>query len=97
MPVVHEYVEVRSCDLESMKEALKIGPVAAAVDSSDSGWISYQGGIISSENCSANINEGVLIVGFKDDYFIVKNFHGTSWGEDGYARLSIVGNDGCGA
>ena len=49
-----------------------------------------------SDYCAAGkINHAVLIVGwgrsddeFGDEYFIVKNSFGSSWGEAGFARIS---------
>ena len=87
---------IESCDLDEFLEAIEKGPIAAAVNSKGDGWANYEGGIIQSDNCSSNVDRGVLIVGYKDGHFIVKNHEGTKWGESGYARLSADGNNGWG-
>jgi len=58
-------------------------------------WQSYTGGIMT--NCGVSTpNHGVLIVGYgtegNQDYWIVKNSWGASWGEKGYIRLAYGSN-----
>eukprot|EP01062_Namystynia_karyoxenos_P042975 TRINITY_DN31469_c0_g1_i3.p1 TRINITY_DN31469_c0_g1~~TRINITY_DN31469_c0_g1_i3.p1 ORF type:complete len:328 (+),score=58.62 TRINITY_DN31469_c0_g1_i3:1-984(+) len=60
------------------------GPLAIVVDAS--AWSSYTGGVLS--NCGqGQVDHAVLAVGFTDNYWIVKNSWGPSWGESGYIRL----------
>ena len=76
-------------------DALKLavgmnGPVAVAIDASDT-FMSYASGVYSGSDCSSRkykVNHAVLVTGYDDDYWIVKNSWGTSWGEDGYVRMS---------
>lgn len=75
---------------------LENGPISIHIDASD--WHSYKGGIMT--KCSyKNADHVVLVVGFgteKDqDYWIVKNSWGPSWGESGYIRL-LRGINACG-
>jgi C1A family cysteine protease len=69
------------------------GPIAIAVDATS--WQTYNGGIMT--NCeSSQIDHGVLLVGFESSgstpYWIVKNSWGSSWGEQGYIRVSFGTN-----
>ena len=60
----------------------------------------YKGGIIKPSDCDKNVNHAVLAVGYDrkknkktgewEEYFIVKNSWGGSWGERGYARISAT-------
>ena len=63
-------------------------PVAINIAAND--WQSYTGGIL--ECTSSAINHAALLVGYGTDngvdYWLIKNSWGTSWGENGYIRVS---------
>lgn len=76
-------------DEANLLNAVAVGPVSAYVDAES--WQTYAGGILS--RCSGkNLDHAVLVVGYGtqsgQDYWIVKNSWGTSWGEAGYLRLA---------
>ena len=90
------------CDEEEMKELLyKNGPLMVALNSAP--LITYMSGIIDegTYRCPA---EGVdilaLLIGYghdessKKDYWIVQNYWGKSWGENGFFRIRR-GNGTC--
>lgn len=59
-------------------------PVSVAVDATN--WSRYSSGVFN--NCSTRLNHGVTLVGASDDYWRIKNSWSTSWGEQGFIRLS---------
>ncbi|KAF7803320.1 low-temperature-induced cysteine proteinase-like [Senna tora] len=68
-------------------------PISVGIDGSSLDFQLYTGGIYDG-NCSSNpedIDHAVLIVGYGseegEDYWIVKNSWGTSWGMDGYIYI----------
>jgi len=72
------------------------GPVSVAIEADQAVFQSYRGGIITG-GCGSNLDHGVLVVGYGDNYWIVKNSWGGAWGEGGYVRLGRVSGDGvCG-
>lgn len=55
-----------------------MGPLMVAI--SAQGWSSYKGGILQCEE-DAEIDHEVLLVGYTEDYWVVKNSWGDDWGE----------------
>lgn len=88
-------------DLPQNEESLKSwlstnGPIAIGVAVPlGTVWQSYRGGIMT--NCGhGSCNHGVLLVGYGtesgQEYWIIKNSWGASWGEKGYIRVGYGTN-----
>ena len=54
---------------------------------SATGWEYYSGGVFSCPS-DAIVDHAVLLVGYTDKYWIVKNQWGISWGESGYIKVN---------
>merc|ERR1712168_757552 len=89
------------------KELLRVlasfGPVSADVDADQPSFMLYESGIYSDDNCKTDredLYHSVFIVGYDSmdgqDYWIVKNSFGTSWGMDGYMYIARNSNNMCG-
>ncbi|KAJ8918775.1 hypothetical protein NQ315_015095 [Exocentrus adspersus] len=66
----------------------KIGPVAASINASPHTFQLYHSGIYDDPTCTSNhVNHAMLIVGYTKDTWILKNWWGRHWGENGYMRL----------
>lgn len=59
--------------------------------------MNYKSGVYENKNCGRALNHGVLVVGQKDDYHIVKNSWSDKWGDKGYIKMKITTGSGtCG-
>ena len=85
-----------------MKEVLAgIGPVAVAVDCRWPTFILYKNGVYYDERCNADaVNHAMIVVGYgrenNQDYWLVRNSWGESWGEAGYIKIARNKKSHCG-
>jgi hypothetical protein len=84
------YAGVNARD-DALQIAVLRQPIAGAVDASSPAFRFYGSGVLTSL-CRAKVNQGILVVGFGWDdgipYWKLKNSWGTSWGEEGFIRIS---------
>ncbi|KAM7382910.1 hypothetical protein PAMP_002605 [Pampus punctatissimus] len=88
-------------DEEALKQALAtIGPISVAIDAKRPRFAFYRSGVYDDSSCTQNVNHGVLAVGYGtlngQDYWLVKNSWGLTFGDQGYIRMARNRNDQCG-
>jgi len=77
------------------------GPVSVGVDASSNLFSYYTGGIIGA-GCGTSLDHGILAVGYGtspaadggNEYILVKNQWGNTWGTSGFGMIDI--NNSCG-
>ena len=71
--------------VQDIKNAMVLyGPISVAVDAA--AFNSYSGGVM--RGSGSNVDHAVILVGWKDDYWIGRNQWGTDWGEQGYFKIA---------
>jgi C1A family cysteine protease len=94
------FVELDKDD-SALEQAVADGPVAVGVNAET--WKNYEdgvfcpkGGLIFAGCSGLLLNHAVVVVGYTQDYWIIKNSWGTTWGEGGYMRLCRKYTNNCG-
>jgi len=85
------YTDVSPNQANQLKAALAKGPVSIAIEADKMVFQQYHSGVIEGSSCGTSLDHGVLAVGYGtesgNEYFLVKNSWGASWGDKGFVKL----------
>ncbi|KAE9547191.1 hypothetical protein FO519_009597 [Halicephalobus sp. NKZ332] len=97
------YVNLPYGNEEQLKIAVATqGPISIAIHACELTFRGYKTGVYYEKGCSSNmIDHAMVAVGYgtdpkHGDYWLLKNSWGTSWGEQGYIRMTRNRNNNCG-
>jgi C1A family cysteine protease len=89
------YTDVTPQSDSAMMSAVAQQPVAIAIQANQIGFQLYKSGVFTGK-CGDSLDHGVATVGYGtedgQDYYLVRNSWGDSWGEDGYIKLERGGS-----
>ena len=92
---INGFVDVPQNVSAQLKAAVALNPVSVAIEA-DGFWFQFYFGGVFNSSCGTDLDHGVLAVGYGTDngqnYWIVKNSWGGSWGESGYIRIADNGD-----
>merc|ERR1711934_1269948 len=96
---VSGYHDVSRNNAGALRAAIDKSPVSIAIEADKRVFQLYKSGVLSGSSCGTNLDHGVVAVGFGnqggENYAIVKNSWGGSWGDHGYVMIA-TDNDTCG-
>ena len=91
------YTNVTADNVAQMKAAVALQPNSVSIEADRMVFQTYSSGVLDSAKCGTNLDHAVLVVGYGEcdgqDYWLVKNSWGSSWGDKGYIKLAITGDD----
>lgn len=99
--LVTQIHNVKAESVDQLKAAIAKGPVSVTIDAETTTFQMYNAGILDSAECGTELDHAVAAVGYGtengQDFYIVRNSWGASWGENGYIRIAAKDGKGiCG-
>jgi C1A family cysteine protease len=86
---IQSWVDVPPTD-QALMTAIAQQPVSIAIEADQRDFQLYESGVFTGK-CGTTLDHGVLVVGYgtenNNDFYLVKNSWGTTWGDQGYIKL----------
>jgi len=87
------WVDIPKHESALLKASSQIGPITVAIDAAHQSFQLYKSGVYVEPECSNHTSDhAVLVIGYGSeegqDYWLVKNSWGTSWGDQGFIKMA---------
>ena len=88
---------VKSYSESQLLAAIALGPTSVTVDADSTYFRNYSSGVITSTECGSKLDHAIAAVGYGtdsdgNDYYLVRNSWGSSWGDKGYLKIGRNGD-----
>ncbi|WP_395241672.1 C1 family peptidase, partial [Salmonella sp. s51933] len=92
---------IKYSEADLLSAVATVGPISVAIDAAHQSFQLYRSGVYYEPTCSSTLlDHAVLVVGYGtfdgQDYWLVKNSWGASWGMNGYIMMARNRNNHCG-
>jgi len=89
---ISDFKDVATNSDSALGTAVALGPVSVAIEADQEPFQFYKSGVFNDSSCGTALDHGVLAVGYgtsgSQNYWIVKNSWGASWGSSGYILMA---------
>jgi len=93
---VSTYVNTTPKSASQTKAALAKQPISVSIEADKAVFQLYKSGVFDSTSCGTSLDHAVALVGYGtengQDYYILRNSWGTTWGDQGYMKIANVGD-----
>jgi len=98
---VASWVAVTPNSVSALQDAVAQQPVSVTIQADKLCFQMYSSGVLNNTKCGTSLDHAVAAVGYGvedgQDYWLVRNSWGSSWGLDGYIKIAAVEGEGiCG-
>ena len=89
-------ISVTTDSVTALKTQLAVQPVSVAIQADQLVFQVYKSGVFDDSRCGTSLDHAVTLVGYGteggQEYYLMRNSWGSSWGENGYMKMGINGD-----